>query len=151
MCWFQGCSPQRLDISTHGTSRQGGGGLLNFRKMAQLSVILRELTHLQVHEDVPVDANMDLVNTLRVKWFPLVFVFFTLLFLWWGYLHQRKFPGWAWETAFTFGHTRMDVSCAWLGCSVWLSAACIPLYILCCLERRPVVWGYSRQMMWLER
>ena len=25
MCWFQGCSPQRLDISTHGTSRQGGG------------------------------------------------------------------------------------------------------------------------------
>ena len=34
--------------------------------MAQLSVILRELTHLQGLDDIPVDANMDLVNTLRV-------------------------------------------------------------------------------------
>lgn len=43
------------------------GGLLNFRKMAQLSSILRELTRLQGHDSVPVDANMDLVNTLRVS------------------------------------------------------------------------------------
>lgn len=43
------------------------GGLLNFRKMAQLAVILRELTHLQLHDEIPVDANMDLVNTLRLS------------------------------------------------------------------------------------
>ncbi|PVD25412.1 hypothetical protein C0Q70_13068 [Pomacea canaliculata] len=43
------------------------GGLLNFRKMAQLSSILRELTRLQGHDSVPVDANMDLVNTLRLS------------------------------------------------------------------------------------
>ncbi|KAK7479460.1 hypothetical protein BaRGS_00029276 [Batillaria attramentaria] len=43
------------------------GGLLNFRKMAQLAIILRELTHLQGHESVPVEANMDLVNTLRLS------------------------------------------------------------------------------------
>ncbi|XP_076463695.1 ras guanyl-releasing protein 3-like isoform X2 [Babylonia areolata] len=43
------------------------GGLLNFRKMAQLSSILRELTHLQGLDQVPVDANMDLVNTLRLS------------------------------------------------------------------------------------
>ncbi|GFR65011.1 Ras GTPase-activating protein-binding protein 2 [Elysia marginata] len=41
------------------------GNLLNFRKMAQLAVILRELTRLQRQENIPVDANMDLVNTLR--------------------------------------------------------------------------------------
>ncbi|BFZ07017.1 hypothetical protein BsWGS_10056 [Bradybaena similaris] len=43
------------------------GNLLNFRKMAQLAVILRELTRLQGQENIPVDANMDLVNTLRLS------------------------------------------------------------------------------------
>ena len=43
------------------------GNLLNFRKMAQLAGILRELTRLQGQENIPVDANMDLVNTLRVS------------------------------------------------------------------------------------
>ena len=43
------------------------GNLINFRKMAQLSVILRELTKLQTHDAIPgVFANMDLINTLRV-------------------------------------------------------------------------------------
>ena len=43
------------------------GNLLNFRKMAQLAGILRELTRLQRQDNIPVDANMDLVNTLRVN------------------------------------------------------------------------------------
>ncbi|KAK3802145.1 hypothetical protein RRG08_050031 [Elysia crispata] len=43
------------------------GNLLNFRKMAQLAGILRELTRLQGQENIPVDANMDLVNTLRLS------------------------------------------------------------------------------------
>ena len=42
------------------------GNQLNFRKMAQLSVILRELTRLQGQEQIPVEVNMDLINTLRV-------------------------------------------------------------------------------------
>lgn len=41
--------------------------LVNFRKMAQLSLILRELTKLQNFDNIPVYANMDLVNTLRVS------------------------------------------------------------------------------------
>lgn len=44
------------------------GNLINFRKMAQLSVILRELTKLQTHDAIPgVFANMDLINTLRLS------------------------------------------------------------------------------------
>ncbi|XP_059173320.1 ras guanyl-releasing protein 3-like isoform X1 [Physella acuta] len=43
------------------------GNLLNFRKMAQLAIILRELTRLQGLDSIPVDANMDLVNTLRLS------------------------------------------------------------------------------------
>ncbi|GFO32305.1 ras guanyl-releasing protein 3 [Plakobranchus ocellatus] len=43
------------------------GNLLNFRKMAQLAVILRELTRLQGQDNIPVDANLDLVNTLRLS------------------------------------------------------------------------------------
>ena len=43
------------------------GNLINFRKMAQLSLILRELTKLQTHDSIPgVYADMDLINTLRV-------------------------------------------------------------------------------------
>ncbi|KAL5009235.1 hypothetical protein ScPMuIL_014816 [Solemya velum] len=41
--------------------------LVNFRKMAQLSLILRELTKLQNFDNIPVYANMDLVNTLRLS------------------------------------------------------------------------------------
>lgn len=44
------------------------GNLINFRKMAQLSLILRELTKLQTHDSIPgVFANMDLINTLRLS------------------------------------------------------------------------------------
>ena len=43
------------------------GKLINFRKMAQLSQTLRELTKLQNQDSIPVCANMDLVNTLRVS------------------------------------------------------------------------------------
>ncbi|XP_052275428.1 ras guanyl-releasing protein 3-like isoform X4 [Dreissena polymorpha] len=44
------------------------GNLINFRKMAQLSLILRELTKLQTHDSIPgVYANMDLINTLRLS------------------------------------------------------------------------------------
>ncbi|XP_064601719.1 ras guanyl-releasing protein 3-like isoform X2 [Liolophura sinensis] len=42
------------------------GNLINFRKMAQLSIILEELTKLQ-HESVPVEANMDLINTIKLS------------------------------------------------------------------------------------
>ncbi|XP_021373157.1 ras guanyl-releasing protein 3-like isoform X2 [Mizuhopecten yessoensis] len=43
------------------------GSLVNFRKMAQLSQTLKELTKLQNHDNIPVCANMDLVNTLRLS------------------------------------------------------------------------------------
>ncbi|XP_052105523.1 ras guanyl-releasing protein 3-like isoform X1 [Mytilus californianus] len=43
------------------------GKLINFRKMAQLSQTLRELTKLQNQDSIPVCANMDLVNTLRLS------------------------------------------------------------------------------------
>ena len=41
------------------------GGLINFRKMAQLSITFTELMKLQ-NSMPPVEPNMDLVNTLRV-------------------------------------------------------------------------------------
>lgn len=41
------------------------GGLINFRKMAQLSLIFQELQELQ-NATPPTGANVDLVNTLRV-------------------------------------------------------------------------------------
>jgi hypothetical protein len=41
------------------------GGLINFRKMAQLSLIFQELQELQ-NATPPPGANVDLVNTLRV-------------------------------------------------------------------------------------
>ncbi|CAH1791529.1 unnamed protein product [Owenia fusiformis] len=40
--------------------------MLNFRKMVQMSVIFTELMHLQ-NTSVPIEANMDLVNTLRLS------------------------------------------------------------------------------------
>ncbi|XP_046441029.1 uncharacterized protein LOC124191985 isoform X2 [Daphnia pulex] len=42
------------------------GGLINFRKMAQLSLIFQELQELQ-NATPPPGANIDLVNTLRVS------------------------------------------------------------------------------------
>ena len=42
------------------------GGLINFRKMAQLSLIFQELQELQ-NATPPPGANVDLVNTLRVN------------------------------------------------------------------------------------
>ena len=44
------------------------GGLINFRKMAQLSLIFQELQELQ-NATPPPGANVDLVNTLRVRYF----------------------------------------------------------------------------------
>jgi RAS guanyl-releasing protein 3 len=41
------------------------GEMINVRKMAQLSLIFQELEELQ-NSTTTVDANMDLVNTLRV-------------------------------------------------------------------------------------
>ena len=41
------------------------GEMINIRKMAQLSLIIRELEELQ-NSPTPIDVNMDLVNTLRV-------------------------------------------------------------------------------------
>ena len=41
------------------------GGLINFRKMAHLSLIFQELQELQ-NATPPPGANIDLVNTLRV-------------------------------------------------------------------------------------
>ena len=43
------------------------GGLINFRKMAQLSLIFQELQELQ-NATPPPGANVDLVNTLRVRY-----------------------------------------------------------------------------------
>ena len=40
--------------------------LIHFRKMVQLYQIFKELTCLQ-NENLPLDANMDLINTLRVS------------------------------------------------------------------------------------
>lgn len=42
------------------------GGLINFRKMAQLSLIFQELQEIQ-NAAPPDGANIDLVNTLRVS------------------------------------------------------------------------------------
>ena len=39
--------------------------LVNFRKMVQLSIIFTELMLVQ-HSTLPVEPNMDLVNTIRV-------------------------------------------------------------------------------------
>ena len=65
-CIFRGVHLKDL-ISLHtALPDRVDGNLLNFRKMAQLAVILRELTRLQGDDSIPVDANMDLVNTLRV-------------------------------------------------------------------------------------
>jgi RAS guanyl-releasing protein 3 len=41
------------------------GEMINIRKMAQLSLIFQELEELQ-NSATTIDANMDLVNTLRV-------------------------------------------------------------------------------------
>lgn len=46
-------------------------GLINFRKMAQLSLIFQELQELQ-NATPPPGANIDLVNTLRVNIFKRV-------------------------------------------------------------------------------
>uniref|UniRef100_A0A0B7A5T2 Phorbol-ester/DAG-type domain-containing protein n=1 Tax=Arion vulgaris TaxID=1028688 RepID=A0A0B7A5T2_9EUPU len=43
------------------------GNLLNFRKMVKLAVILKELNGLKGQDSCPVDANIDLVNTLRLS------------------------------------------------------------------------------------
>ncbi|GAB6024159.1 Ras guanyl-releasing protein 3 [Chamberlinius hualienensis] len=42
------------------------GDVVNFRKMVQLSFIFRELNELQ-NSKLPIDVNMDLVNTLRLS------------------------------------------------------------------------------------
>jgi len=39
---------------------------VNFRKMVQLSMIFNELMHLQ-NATLPIEPNMDLVNTVRVR------------------------------------------------------------------------------------
>ena len=41
------------------------GGMINFRKMVQLSLIFQELQELQ-NASPPAGANMDIVNSLRV-------------------------------------------------------------------------------------
>lgn len=54
-------------ISLHvALSDYADNGLINFRKMAQLSVIFQELAELQ-NATPPIEANMDLVNTLRLS------------------------------------------------------------------------------------
>jgi len=40
---------------------------VNFRKMAQLSLIFAELTQVQNSATLPIEPNMDLVNTVRVS------------------------------------------------------------------------------------
>ena len=52
-------------ISLHVALPDGHGGLINFRKIIQLSVIFKELQELQNHPLLP-GANLLLVNTLRV-------------------------------------------------------------------------------------
>lgn len=53
-------------ISLHvALSDSSESGLINFRKMAQLSLIFQELQELQ-NATPPPGANIDLVNTLRV-------------------------------------------------------------------------------------
>ena len=49
--------------------------------MAQLSQTLRELTKLQNQDSIPVCANMDLVNTLRVSIFR-IYTISTVLLNW---------------------------------------------------------------------
>lgn len=51
------------------------GGLINFRKMAQLSMIFQELQELQ-NATPPAGANIDLVNTLRVIDFAFYLIYF---------------------------------------------------------------------------
>lgn len=66
MCFDRGVHMKDL-ISLHvALSDSLEGGLINFRKMAQLSLIFQELQELQ-NATPPPGANIDLVNTLRVR------------------------------------------------------------------------------------
>ena len=68
-----------------------------------------------------------------------------------GQFILAKILGWARDTAFTLCHPRTDTSNPHLGCGVGLRAAHIPLYFVCCLEYRAIIWRYSRQMIHLAR
>jgi hypothetical protein len=66
LCFDRGVHMKDL-ISLHvALSDSLEGGLINFRKMAQLSLIFQELQELQ-NATPPPGANIDLVNTLRVR------------------------------------------------------------------------------------
>lgn len=52
-----------LNVALHDTIEEE---VINFRKMAQLSLIFQELNQLQ-NSNPPIEVNMDLVNTLRVR------------------------------------------------------------------------------------
>ena len=66
----------------------------------------------------------------------------------WGHLHQltnipRVSVIWMWDTAFTLCHPWTNASHARLSSGLGLSVAHIPLYIMCHLEHRAVIWKYS--------
>ena len=50
------------------------GGLVNFRKMAQLSIIFTELMQV-MNSTLPIEPNMDLVNTIKVNEICVAFCF----------------------------------------------------------------------------
>ena len=68
-----------------------------------------------------------------------------------GHLHQQKFPGWTRNSAFTLGRPGTEASRARLVSGGRVSAAHVPLYVICCQEHRAVLWQNSRQMTRQER
>ena len=63
---------------------------------------------------------------------------------------SRLSIGWVQDNVLTLGCPGMDASHALPSSSAGLSADHIPLYFICSLEHRAVVWKYSREMMHLE-
>ena len=64
-CGFRGVHLRDLVLSNTALPDRLDGDIINFRKMAQMSNIFRDLLILQ-NLSCPVQGNMDLVNTIRV-------------------------------------------------------------------------------------
>ena len=68
---------------------------------------------------------------------------------------QAKISRLSWDgvqdSVFTLGHPKTKPNSSRLSFGVRLSTAHIPLYVICCLEHRAVVWKYSRQMTCLQQ
>ena len=64
--FFRGVHLKDLILSNTALPDKLDNNLINFRKMAQMSNIFRDLMSLQ-NASSPVHGNMDLVNTIRVS------------------------------------------------------------------------------------